>query len=341
MWDIFRSIGVLDNLKQKGSLKYYKEKLHEYQENEADVLIDMGLLYYEDEKYDESLYHLKKAANIYSLLYEIESEAFTQDLIGDVYLSIRKIDKALERYQKSFQLYSAARSSMKDELFEKIKEVNDIKEAIELANEDNIDKELEERYSDISTKEDDFEEFKKENDESSVPYIEKKDINSCDLSYDKISFKIEEIMKIIKKKYNVKEPSKTEYESGYFQKCIYEAHKKRDNKKEVALLQVISNLLMKNNKPYSAMQNLKTAFNISHETGDKKGEAFSLLLLGVVYCLLGKEDKIYDIFKQSLIIFKEIEFKNGEKIAIDTINALYDEDTCLDIDSSIQPNEVT
>ena len=52
MWDIFRSIGVIDSLKQKGSLKHYEEKLHEYQENEADVLIDIGLLYYKDEKYD-------------------------------------------------------------------------------------------------------------------------------------------------------------------------------------------------------------------------------------------------------------------------------------------------
>ncbi len=64
MWDIFRSIGVIDNIKEKGSLKHYAGKLQEYKENEADVLIDMGLLYFEDEKYDESLYHLKKAAKI-------------------------------------------------------------------------------------------------------------------------------------------------------------------------------------------------------------------------------------------------------------------------------------
>lgn len=339
MWDIFRSIGVLDNLKQKGSLKYYKEKLHEFQEGEAEVLVDMGLLYYNDEKYDEALYNLKKAAKIYVSLYEIENEAFTQDLIGDVYLSMREMDKAIEKYQKSFQLYSAARSSMKDELFEKIREVNDIKEAIELANEDKVDKELEE-YSVAPTEEGDFKESKEEKYGSNSPDIENKG-NNCYLSYNKISFKIEEIMKIIKKKYNVKEPSKTEYESGYFQKCIYEAHKKGKNKKEVAMLQILSNFLMREDKPYSAMQNLKTAFNISHETGDKKGEAISLLLLGVVYYLLGKENKIYDIFKKSLNIFKEIEFKNGEIIAIDIINTLYNEDECLDADNTTLPNNVT
>lgn len=334
MWDIFRSIGVLDNLKQKGSLKYYKEKLHEYQENEADVLIDMGLLYYEDEKYEESLYHLKKAAKIYASLYEIENEAFTHDLIGDVYLSMREMDKAIERYQNSFELYSTARSSMKDELFEKIREANDIKEAIELASEDKIDEELEEEYSETPAEDNNL----RENNDVIPSDIVKKEKNNCYLNYDKISLKVEEIMKIIKRKYNIKEPSKTEYESGYFQKRVYEAHKNGDNEKEVAMLQVLSNYCMIENKPFSALQNLKTAFEISHETGDKKGEAITLLLLGIEYYLLGKENKIYDVFKKSLILFKEIKFKNGEKIAMDIINILYNEDECLDVDSTLEPN---
>lgn len=329
MWDIFRSIGVIDSLKQKGSLKHYEEKLHEYQENEADVLIDIGLLYYKDEKYTESLSHLKKAAHIYSSLYDIESEAFAQDLIGDVYLSMREMNKALKKYQTAYNLYSAARSSMKEDLLEKMKEVSDIKEAIELANEEKINTEIKKEYSDISK--DDRSEVEK------PTYIEdgEKEVFNCHLSYERISLKLEEIMKIIKKNSNVKEPSKAEYESGYFQKSLFEAQQKEDYKKEVAMLQLLGNYFMKEDKPYSAMQNLKTAFNVSHKTGDNEGEAFSLLLLGVIYYLLGKENKIYDVFKKSLNIFKEIKYKKGEKIAMDIINTLYNEDECTEMDSSV------
>jgi len=320
MWNIFRSIGVIDNLKQKGSIKYYKEKLQEYQENEADVLIDIGLLYYKDEKYEESLYHLKKAAIIYALLYEIESEAFVQDLVGDVYLSMRKMDKALRKYQKSFMLYSAAKSSMKDDLLEKINEVKDIKEAIELAEEEKINNEVEKEYLNI------YEDDKNEVEKTSMPLIKEKKATNYRLNYERISPKLEEVMKIIKKNSNVKEPSKAEYESGYFQKCLREVHKKEYYKKEVAMLQVLGNYFMVENKPYSAMQNLKTAFNVAHETGDKKGEAFSLLLLGTIYYLLGKENIIYDIFKKSFDIFKEIKYKKGEKVALSIINSLYYEE---------------
>lgn len=312
MWDIFSSIGVIDNLKKKGSLKHYKEKLNEYQHNEADVLIDMGLLYYEDEKYDESLYHLKKAEHIYSSLNEKESEAFVNDLIGDVYLSIREMDMAMNKYQKAFELYSESKSPMKDDLLDKLTEVNDIKEAIELSKAEDAEYE----YVDISTDDTEYLESKKDT------------MDKCYFSYEKISFKIDNIIKIVKNKYNIRDPSKEEYESGYFQKGIFEAHKSDDSEREVAMLQVLSNFLMKENKPFSAMQNLKTAFDISHESGNKKGEAFSLLLLGVVYYILGKENKVYEIFRKSLIIFKDINYKKGEKIALDIINTLYTEDEC-------------
>ncbi len=328
MWDIFSSIGVIDRLKQKGSLEHYTKKLHEFQENEADALIDIGLIYYEDEKYDESLFNLKKAAKIYESLNEVEAEAFVLDLIGDVYLSMREMNKALERYQSVFHIYTLTKSPLKDDYLEKIREVEDIKEAIELAEEEKLNKEIEEELSDISDEELIDEEENLIETYDSAP-------NDCYLSYEKISSNIDAIMKIIKKKYNIKEPTNAEYESGYYQKLIYDAHKEENKEIEVALLQVLSNYLMKENKPFSALQNLKTAFDLSHEGRDKKGEAFSLLLLGVVYYLLGKEKKIYDLFRKSLIIFKEVKYKDGEKIALDIINTLYNEDECLDIQENI------
>ncbi|HML05016.1 MAG TPA: tetratricopeptide repeat protein [Methanobacterium sp.] len=333
MWDIFRSIGAIDKVKQKGSIKYYKEKLDEYQENEAEILVDMGLLYYDEEKYDESIYYLKKAVKIYSSLFEIESEAFVHDLIGDVYLSQRKIDEAIVKYEKALNLYSNAKSSMKDEILEKIKEVEDIKQAIELADEAKINEEIEkENFNELN---DDKEENQTE-EYDQIPE-EKKEIFNCHLSYEKISSDLESIMKIISKKYNLKEPSKAEYETGYFQKSVIEAQKNKDHEKEVGMLQLLGNYLMKEDKPYSAMQNLKTAYDVSHKNKDKEGEAFSLLLLGVLYYLLGKESMIYDVFKKSLDLLREIKYKKGEKIALDIINTLYNEDECSIIENTSTP----
>ena len=132
MWNVFQSIGVFDKVKSKGSLKHYQKKLQNIRENEGDVLIDMGVLCLDEEKFDESLIYLEKARQIYLELDEKEAEAFVVDLIGDVYISMRDIDKALFQYQKSFRLYASVRSSMKDELLEKIKEAEDIKEAMDI-----------------------------------------------------------------------------------------------------------------------------------------------------------------------------------------------------------------
>lgn len=331
MWNIFQSIGVFDKVKAKGSLKHYEKKLQEYQGREADVLIDMGVISLEEEKYGESLKYLEDAHQIYLKLNEKEAEAFVMDLIGDVYISMREIDKALAKYQKSFQIYASAKSPMKNELFDKIKEVENIKEAIELASEDKINKEIEEEsnYDVIEEME--------ENDISSdekEEYLEDKG-HKCSINYEKIALKIEKIMEIIKKRYKIKEYLENEHETGYIRKSLIEAHKKLDKEKEAVLLLIMGNFFMKENKPYSAMKNFKDAFNIFYEIGDNEGKALSLLLLGTIYYILGNEDKIYNVFKGSIDIFKNLNDDRGESIAIDLVNTLYNEYICLGDDSNI------
>ncbi|MGB9980386.1 tetratricopeptide repeat protein [Methanobacterium sp.] len=323
MWNIFQSIGSITKVKGKGSLKYYKKRLKEYQENEADVLIDIGVLCLEEEKFDESLEYLENARQIYYNLNEKEAEAFVLDLIGDVYLSTREMDKALMEYQKSFRIYSSIKSSMKNEMFEKIKEVENIKEAIELASEEKINAEIEEEsnYDEMDEEyvDDTFDEEEYVED---TKYI-------CSLNYEKIALKIEKLMNILKKRYNIKKYLENEYEITYIRKSLIEAHKNLENEKEAVLFLIMGNFFMKEEKTYSAMQNFKDAFNIFYEVGDNEGKAFSLLLLGVTYYLLGKEDKIYSIFKETINIFEDLKDAEGKSVAIDLINTLYSEDICL------------
>ncbi|MGF7117932.1 tetratricopeptide repeat protein [Methanobacterium oryzae] len=317
MWEIFHSIGTFDKLKKKGSLQHYKKKLQKYQEHEADVLIDMGIVCFNDERYDESLKYLKDARLGYFKLNNKEGEAFVFDLIGDVYLSMREIDKALKYYKDSFEVYASVRSPMKLDLIEKIKEVEAIKEAIELTNKEDI--ELIEEVV-----EEDAEEYE------SITIIEEspKNESRCHLNYEKVVLKLENVLNIIKKEYGVKEISKEEYEAGYIRKFIMDTHNSDDTKKKLGTILVMGNYLMKEEKVYTALKNFKAAFHVAQKIEDKKGEAISLLLIGVAYYVLSSEDKIYDIFKKSIELFKNLGDKKLESVAMDLINTLYAEDTC-------------
>ncbi len=310
MWEIFQSVGSIDRLKRKGSLQLYKKRLKEYQENEADILIDMGMLCFDEERYDETLEYLEQAQWTYNRMGFKEGRAFVFDLIGDVYLSMREIDKALDKYKKSFKLYASIKSPMKSEEFDKIKEVEEIKEAIEMAN----------------TKSEIFEGFSQE----SYDEISDEDYIECHLNYEKVAIKLEKILKLIKKVYKVNEVSKEEYETGYIQKSIYDARNEGNYQKEMALFLLTGYYLMEEQKQYSALKSFKEAFNVARKIDDKKGEGFSLLLLGTVYYILGSKDKIYEVFKKSIEIFKGLGYKEGESNAIDLINTLYNEDTCSD-----------
>ncbi len=316
MWEIFQSIGTFDKLKQKGSLQHYKKKLQKYQKNEVETLIDMGVVCFNDEKYEESLKYLKDARLGYFKLNNKEGEAFVFDLMGDVYLSMRKIDKALDYYKESFEAYVSIRSPMKSELIDKIKEVEAIKEAIELTKKD--DTELIEEI----VEEEDYE-------EKYEPTVKEVEENSkCSLNYEKVVVKLEKILAIIKKSYGVKEISKEEYETGYIRKFIMDTHNNVDNEKKLATFLVMGNYLMKEEKVYTALKNFKAAFHVAHEIGDKKGEAISLLLIGAAYYVLSSEDKIYNIFKKSIELFKDLGDKKLELVAMELINTLYAEDTC-------------
>jgi tetratricopeptide (TPR) repeat protein len=330
MWNIFQSIGSIAKVRGKGSLKYYKKRLKEYQESEADVLIDIGVLCLEEEKFEDSLQYLENARQIYSNLDEKEAKAFVSDLIGDVYLSTREMDKALAEYQKSFRIYASVKSPLKNEMFEKIKEVENIKEAIELASEDKISAEIEEEsnYSSADEKEEE-ESFDEEE-----RYLEDKKYR-CSINYEKIALKIEKLMKIIEERYAIKGYLKNEYELNYIRKLLVETHKNLEREKEAELFLIMGYLFIKEEKTYSAMQNFKNAFNIFYEIGNNEGKAFSLLLLGVVYYILGKEDKIYSIFKESINIFEDLNDDKSKSTAIDIINTLYSKDTCSPNDHNV------
>ena len=137
---ILQVLGVFDVLKnqeekeeEEGSLEYYLQRLDELQNDEFNVLINVGVIYLESEEYENSLKYFEKALRMSINLKDDELEAFVLDSIGDVYLNTRKIIKSLEYYNESLRIYASNNSPLVEELQEKIKEVEKIKEAIELS----------------------------------------------------------------------------------------------------------------------------------------------------------------------------------------------------------------
>lgn len=296
MWQILLVLGLIDKLIGKGgSIKYYEKKLHEYQEHEADTLVDLGVLYLEKERFDEALESFKKALETYRKLDDKEGEAFVLDLIGDTYISMRKIDKALEYYQSSFKLYSSIRSSLKNEMLEKIKEVEDIKKAIEIAAE-------EEEKASVSP----FAEYERDE------YV---------TNYDKITEKLEEAMGMLET-VSMYERYPKEDAMKYLKEALNVSHEIGDKKEEATILLMMGDVLLREKKTDEALKYFKKAFDIFSETGNKKEEALSLLFIGGAYSMLEDADKTFDAFRRSFEIFRELGYKHGEYIAMDLINAI-------------------
>lgn len=296
---IFQLFGIFDAIKtETGSLKHYKKKLHEYQEHEADTLIDLGVLYLDDDELDNALGCFQEAVKIYIKIGDVEGEAFALDLIGDAYLNMRKIATALEYYQNSYKLYESIESPLKNEMHDKIIEVEKIKEFFEEA-------EIEEESEISKTAEEDDEE-----------YI---------ANFDKISSKLEDVIKLLDKAHIYEALAKEEDQMSYLNEAIVTARGIGDSAGEATLLLIAGDISLKNEETNETLKNFKKAFNIFHKTRDQWGEALSLLLIGAVYFILNDKDSMYEVFKKSLDIFRKLGDKNGESVAIDLINSLYTE----------------
>ncbi|MBM4241307.1 MAG: tetratricopeptide repeat protein [Euryarchaeota archaeon] len=134
MLEIFQLLGLIDTLRgKKGAIKHYEKKLHEYKEQEAYILVDIGVLYFDDEEFETALEYFKEALEAYRKLDDKDGEAYVLDLMGDTCLIMRDVNNALKYYQDAFKLYSSLRSPLKKDMFEKLKEVKRAKKALEIA----------------------------------------------------------------------------------------------------------------------------------------------------------------------------------------------------------------
>jgi len=292
-------IGLFDLLKKKEeSVDYYIQRLHDIREEEIETLISLGALYAEEEKYEEGLEYLEQALSIYKSMNDEEGQAFVLDSIGDVYLNMRKINTALEYYKESFKFYSSAHSvNAKEEILEKIKEVEKIRDAVDIVDHEKT--------------------------EEIPPKFPVEDEYVAD--FQKISDKLEELIKIIEttRIYDMYFKKKDAME--HLQEAYSISKEIGDDKGEAALLLMMGNILLREKNVRNALRYFTDAHNLFDKMGDENGKAISLLLIGTVYFILGDMGKVSASFRKSVEKFQELGDKHSESLAIDLLNMLYNE----------------
>ncbi len=133
---IFAVLGIFDFLKGEDegeSLEKYLRKLEDLLEEEFDTLVRIAGFYAEEGDTREALDYLERAYRVASEMNDEELMAFALDSMGDVYLSDRKVKTAMEYFMEALRIYTSVNSPLRADLREKIKEVEKIREAMDIA----------------------------------------------------------------------------------------------------------------------------------------------------------------------------------------------------------------
>ena len=120
-------LSIFDFLRDdRSALRHYKKKLHEYQEHEAEVLIDIGVIYLDRREVERAVRNFKEALETYRKLKFPEGVAYASELLGDSLMSLREFDRAMEHYSEALSIYSDLNPPLEEELREKIYEAGKI-----------------------------------------------------------------------------------------------------------------------------------------------------------------------------------------------------------------------
>lgn len=321
MNDILLILGFMDAFTgaKKGSLKYYEKKLHEFQEQEAETLIDIGVIYMEKDDVENALNNFNEALKSYQKIEYEEGEAYTYDLIGDTYLTVRNTVSALVNYEKALEIYSSIQSPLEDEMKEKIAEVRQIHDSMEIDSDSNS---FNNEFSpDRNYEGDYFDESALSDLDKTKPIVDASN-NSDWIPLEELADKLKEPILLLENS----ESYLTYYNDSegveYLMEALSAAEVIEDVDGQGTLhLMIGDNDLRQENTSY-ALDHFNDARKIFRKNQNLKGEAISLLLMGAVFFVMDEKEEMYQVFKDSLNIFHELEYKTGESIAIDLIGML-------------------
>ncbi|KAF5070922.1 Tetratricopeptide repeat protein [anaerobic digester metagenome] len=281
------------------SLKELLEQLWEYQEAEASLMVDIATLQYENGDINDALGFLEKSVKIYHELGFAEDEAIILDLIGDVYIGADDIPNALDYYNRSLKLCLSLNMPLKAEVTDKIKKYGEYLQI----NEDGVDKgKL--GFDDESFLSPDVD----------VDYS---------IDYVNIGIKLDDIISLLDESAVYSTYQEFRNPMAQLEEAYEMAHSIGDENGEGAILLIMGDLSLKDEKTKKSLEFFKRSLNSYQKIGDMKGQAISKLMIGTALFLLGETEEGSDYLRKSMDIIKDLEDVNIEKAALALLKSIY------------------
>ncbi|BAW31158.1 MAG TPA: tetratricopeptide repeat protein [Methanothermobacter sp.] len=286
-------LGLFDIFERGRSLEDYIHRLQELREEEFDILMSIAGYYLDEGKHEKAMEYLEKAIKVAVEMDDKELEALVLDSMGDVYLDKREIDVALEYFKEAFKLYSSIKSPHRDEMKDKISEVERMKEAIEMAE---LRKKLEETPK--------------------SPEVGRFEVDIEDI--------LPKLKKLVRHLENVSlyEPS---LESTFeeLKEALNIASTINDKMGEGSLLILLGTHLFENEDYDGAFNYFTRAKEIFSKIEDKKSLGTVNVLLGLIHFIRGDEKEALENFKKAIELFKGENDSKASELTIDICRSLY------------------
>ncbi|WP_226891233.1 tetratricopeptide repeat protein [Methanothermobacter thermautotrophicus] len=290
---ILAVLGIFDFLKgedEDESLEKYLRKLEDLLEEEFDTLIRIAGFYAEEGDAREALDYLERAYKVASEMNDEELMAFALDSMGDVYLSQRKVKTAMEYFKEALRIYTSVNSPLRADLREKIKEVEKIKEAMDIASINRLQEES----------------------ESGAPEVDVKVIEPL-------------LDRLVESVQSLKLYDSGSYEDSISQ--IREAHQIArdigDTSTEASLLLLLGLYSLKNEDFDESRRYLKKAEGLFRKTNNELGLAVALVLLGTLDFIRNDADGVASSFRAAVEILQKLDERDLESVTLELLNTLY------------------
>lgn len=290
---IFAVLGIFDFLKGEDegeSLEKYLRKLEDLLEEEFDTLVRIAGFYAEEGDTREALDYLERAYSVASEMNDEELMAFALDSMGDVYLSDRKVKTAMEYFMEALRIYTSVNSPLRADLREKIKEVEKIREAMDIASINRL----------------------REESESGVPEV---DLEVIEPLLNRLVDSVQSL---------------TLYESGSYEDSISQireayqiARDIGDTSTEASLQLVLGLYSLKNEDFDESRRYLKKAEALFRKTNNELGLAVTLVLLGTLDFIGNNADGVASSFRAAVEILQKLDEKELESVTLELLNTLY------------------
>lgn len=278
------------------SLEDYLEILNEYKDAEAEILINIATIYFEDENMSESLKYLEEAIVIYDELEYLEKKALIMDIMGDIYYNNDEKKTALEYYKEAYKLYSETDSDIKDNMISKINETE--KDLVSSASESK----------------------KTSPTPKSTPSPE---VSTDD--YIGISNEIEEVISILDGANTYMSYADHQNPIQQLQNAYEMSSGIGDSDASATILMIKGNTYLKNSKPDEALEDFRKGLEYFKLNNNLNGEAVAMLLIGTAYYIKGNMDLVAENFRKSIELLRQIKDVAGEQKAIKLMNTIYEE----------------